>query len=156
MASLLGLLEQFDPANHEWSVYYNRLQVFFTANEIDDDRKVPVFLALLGHKAYSTVQDLCMPDLPSTKTLAQLKTIMDSHYFPRVNIRAARTTYRAITQKEGQSVADFISALRHGAINCQFAAQLDDNLLDQFIAGLHDKRIQSKFCQTDNLNFQRA
>ena len=156
MTSLLGLLEQFDPATHEWPVYYNRLEVFFAANEIVDDRRVPVFLTLLGHKAYSTVQDLCMPDLPSTRTLAQLKTIMDNHYGPKVNIRAARTSFRAITQREGQSVADFITALRHGSINCQFAGQLEDNLLDQFIAGLHDKRIQSKLCQTDGLIFQRA
>ena len=156
MSNLLGLLEQFDPAIHEWSVYYNRLQVFLAANEIGEERRVPVFLALLGHKAYSTVQDLCMPDLPTTKTLAQLKTIMDSHFGPKVNIRAARTSFRAITQREGQSVADFISALRHGAINCEFGAQLADNLLDQFVAGLHDKRIQSKLCQTDALNFQRA
>ena len=156
MASLLGLLEQFDPAIHEWSVYYNRLLVFFSANEIPEGRQVAVFLTLLGHKAFSTVQDLCMPDLPATRTLAQLKAIMDGHFGPKVNIRAARTAYRGITQREGQSVAEFISGLRHGAINCEFGAQLADNLLDQFIAGLHDKRIQSKLCQTADLNFPRA
>ena len=100
MANLLGLLEQFDPAIHEWSVYYNRLQIYLTANEIGDERKVAVVLALLGHKAYSTLQDLCMPDLPATKTLADLKTIMDRHFGPKVNIRAARTTFRATTQKK--------------------------------------------------------
>ena len=156
MANLLGLLEAFDPAVHEWPVYHSRLLVYLAANAIPDDRKVAVFLALLGHKAFSVVQDLCMPDPPMGKTLDELKTIMDGHFGPKINIRAARTMFRGTVQKEDQSVDEFISSLRHAATTCTFGDQLSDNLLDQFIAGLRDKRIQSKLCQTDGLNFATA
>ena len=156
MSSLLGLLEPFDPAIHEWPVYHSRMIVYLAANAIPDERQVPVFLALLGHKAFSVVQDLCIPDAPTTKTLAQLKTIMDGHFGPKVNIRAARTMFRTTVQKEDQSVEEFITSLRHASITCTFGDQLGDNLLDQFVAGLRDKKIQSKLCQTDGLNFATA
>lgn len=39
MASLLGSIEQFDPKYGDWSEYTERLEQYFLANDINDDKK---------------------------------------------------------------------------------------------------------------------
>ena len=156
MANLLGILEPFDPATHDWTIYYERLENYLAANEIKEDREVPVFLALLGQKAYSTLVDLCLPEKPSKLKIGQLKEILDRHYGPKINVLAARTIFRSTTQQEGQSLNSFLGILRHAAIPCTFGRQLEENLRDQFIAGIADKRIQAKLCQSDDSSLNAA
>ena len=156
MTNLLGVLEQFDPATHDWNIYYDRLENYFAANEIAEDRQVSVFLALLGQKAYSTLVDLCLPEKPSTLRLAQLKEVMDRHFGPKINLLAARTMFRSTVQHEGQSVSEFLGALRHLAISCTFESQLEENLRDQFITGIRDKKIQARLCQLEDTALNAA
>ena len=118
MSTLLGILEPFDPATHDWTIYYERLENYLAANEIKEDREVPVFLALLGQKAYSTLVDLCLTERPSKLKIGQLKEIMDHHYGPKINVLAARTIFRSTTQQEDQSINAFLGFLRHAANQC--------------------------------------
>ena len=156
MTNLLGILEPFDPATHDWTIYYDRVENYLVANDIPGERRIPVFLALLGQKAYSTLVDLCLPDKPSKLKIEQLKEIMDRHYGPKVNLLAARTMFRSTVQREGQSVSDFLGPLRHAAIMCKFGNQLVENLRDQFISVIRDRKIQSRLSQLDDIAMNAA
>ena len=49
-----------------------------------DKKKVAVTISLIGKIAYSTPNDLCLPDLPATKTYDQLTEILKGYYKPKV------------------------------------------------------------------------
>ena len=52
MATLrvFGSLGEFDPTTDDISAYLERLQLYFAANKVEDDRKVPVLLTVIGAK----------------------------------------------------------------------------------------------------------
>ena len=50
---MLGFMDVYNQDMDGWSTYVKRLNLFFLANEIKDDKKVAVLLTVLGTKAYS-------------------------------------------------------------------------------------------------------
>ena len=66
----LGCMEAFT-IETDWDEYEERLQAFFIANDVADAKKVHVTISLLGKQAYSTLRDICLPDLPSSKSFAE-------------------------------------------------------------------------------------
>ena len=58
----------YNPDTDDWSAYVERLDLFFLANEIKDDKKVAVLLTVLGTKAYSLLQTIIAPSKPAEKT----------------------------------------------------------------------------------------
>ena len=79
-----GTLELFDGA--DCTDYNERLKAYFIAHNIGqvaadaseaakreaDEKKVTVTISFIGKTSYSTLKDLCLPDLPANKTYDQL------------------------------------------------------------------------------------
>ena len=65
MAAIIGNLGPFDENA-------DRFEAYVAANDIDDDKKVNVFLAVIGPDAYKSLKNLCDPDNPNTKTFTPL------------------------------------------------------------------------------------
>ena len=51
----LGSLHEFRPDSENFSTYWERVQIFFAANDVPKDKKVPVLLNAVG----STTYDCC-------------------------------------------------------------------------------------------------
>ena len=60
-----------------------KVDIFFDANKIEEDQKVPLLLSLIGWKVYSTIRDIMDPDKPSDNTLDILKSTLKEHYQPK-------------------------------------------------------------------------
>ena len=67
----IGHIEQYRPENELFS-YLERLEQFFIANDIQDERKKATFLSLIGSQAYSLLKNLVSPTLPKDKSYADL------------------------------------------------------------------------------------
>ena len=68
MAGKVGRISYFDESVELWSSYQERLEQFFLANEIKDEKKVPVLLSVVWGRTCSVLRDLTSPDVPGTKT----------------------------------------------------------------------------------------
>ena len=91
-----GILEPFDGV--DFTDYSERLNSYFVPNNIGqvaadgsatakreaDKRKVAVTISLIGKQMYSTLKDLCLPNLPAEKTYDQLTEILKGYYKPEV------------------------------------------------------------------------
>ena len=95
MASpLLGSVGEFDPASEAFTVYLERLDQFFVANNIGQcpaeataavvreasKKKVAVMISVIGKKTYSTLRDLCSPENPKEKTFEALCELLRQHF----------------------------------------------------------------------------
>ena len=60
-----GQLNQYEPD-------LERVEIFFQANSIAENKQVGIFLSLIGAKTYGLLQDLAAPDKPNDKSLAEL------------------------------------------------------------------------------------
>ena len=67
-----GKLSEFHPEAESISAYLERVELFFTANSIADDKKVAVFVSVVGGKTYSLLRDLLAPEKPQDKSLTSV------------------------------------------------------------------------------------
>ena len=65
------------------SAYLERVEIFFQANSIAENKQVGIFLSLIGAKTYGLLQDLVAPDKPNDKSLAELTKTLRTHFEPR-------------------------------------------------------------------------
>jgi len=82
VAPTVGRLTEFDPRNDSITAYVERVNLYFTANEVADAKNVPVFLSAMGPKAYASLRDLTTPAPPAEKSFTQLVEILKGHYEP--------------------------------------------------------------------------
>jgi len=64
MAALIGNTGNFDEKSEKFSDYADHFEAYVAANEIDNDKKVNVFLAVIGPDAYKLLKNLCDPENP--------------------------------------------------------------------------------------------
>ena len=65
----LGHIGKFDPSEESISVYLERMELFFAANGKRDEKKVGVFLLVIGLKNYALLCDLLTLDKPQQKSV---------------------------------------------------------------------------------------
>jgi hypothetical protein len=46
-------LEEFDETRDDWTAYIERVEQYFLANDVADDKRVRVLLTVIGGKTYS-------------------------------------------------------------------------------------------------------
>lgn len=53
-----GKIDEFHPECKHFSVYRERVELYFIANDIPEEKQVPVFLSVIGGKVYALLRDL--------------------------------------------------------------------------------------------------
>ena len=101
MAAIIGNLGPFDENA-------DRFEAYVAANDIDDDKKVNVFLAVIGPDASKLLKNLCDPDNPNTKTFTLLTQLLQGHYEPAPIVIAERHKFWTASQGESESVSEFV------------------------------------------------
>lgn len=152
----IGKVNEFTEGSESVENYVERLEQFFTANDIEDEKKVSVFLSVVGSSAYGVIRNLVQPALPKDKTYAQLVELMKSHYNPKPLIISERFKFNKRNQKEGEKVNDYVVELKRLSVHCDFGTFLDDALRDRFVCGLKSETTQRKLLAEDDLTFEGA
>ena len=154
--SVVGTIKEFNPQVEKFSTYYERVDLYFTANGIAANKQVPVFLTVIGSKTYALLEDYLAPAKPKSKTLQELKDILSTHFEPEPLLIAERFHFHKRNQKERESIMEFVAELRKLATRCKFGDYIDDALRDRFVCGLRKENIQSQLLNEKTLTFATA
>ena len=132
----IGKIESFDGIKENWETYVERVELFFLANDIDDDHKVPTLVSLIGGKTYTLLKDLLAPEKPATKSFQQIVTTLQEHLNPKPLEIAERFRFYKRNQHEGESILSYVAELRKLATHCNFGGNLNEALRDRLVCGL--------------------
>ena len=99
----IGHVEPFQPGTDDWEQYEERLQQYFQANGLEEDKKRAVFLTVIGAQTYSLLSSLVAPDKPSTKTYEDLTTVLKNHLKPKTLVIAERFKFHKRNQGENET-----------------------------------------------------
>ena len=85
MATSLEFLgaEQFNPSSDNWTLYSERFEHFMKANDIKDEQKLHLLLALVGAQTYRLLTNLVAPEKPDDLTYAQAKEKLRARFKPK-------------------------------------------------------------------------
>ena len=79
MSTTLGQLKEFHPDSDSFAAYVERVNIFFTVNDIADDKRAAVFLNFIGARAYELLRSLLTPTLPQTLKYSELVCRLSTH-----------------------------------------------------------------------------
>ena len=105
-ALVYGSVQEYNQENELFSAYLGRVNLFFSANDVEDDKKVPIFLTVVGSKTYSLLRSLVAPSLPQEKTFAELSEVHKVHFEPKPLAIAERFLFHKRSQALGESIAN--------------------------------------------------
>ena len=139
-----GTLGEFNPTREDWTSYAERLELYFTANDIVTEKQQAILPSVCGAETYSLIRDLAVPTKPTEKTFAELVKIVKHHHQPPPATIVPRFYFNTRIQDMEETVSEFVAGLRGLSEYCQFAATLDDMLRDRLVCGIRDRRLQQR------------
>ena len=154
---MYGRIDEYHPEGEEtWGEYIERLEHFFTANDVGQDKRKSVLLSVCGAKAYKLMCNLLAPSKPGEKTFTELVTLLKNHYNPVPSEIAQRFKFNNRQQGPEESVAEFVNQLKALSEHCNFENQLNKMLRDRLVCGIRDKTIQLQLIADNELTFETA
>ena len=154
--AFIGNLGTYDSSTEKWPSYFERFKLFCTANDVLDEKKVPILLSMVGAKTFNLIRTLCAPEDVSKKTLDQLNEIITKHLSPKPIIIAERYRFHKRHQEVGESVADYVATIKKLSEHCEFNTYLNDALRDKLVLGLRNETIVKRLLSEADLTFDRA
>ncbi|PFX20902.1 Retrovirus-related Pol polyprotein from transposon 17.6 [Stylophora pistillata] len=152
----IGKIESFDETQEKWETYVERMEQFFSANNIDEDHQVPTLLSLIGSKTYTLLRDLLTPDKPATKSFREIVTTLRQHLSPKPLEIVERLRFYKRIQREGETVLTYVADLKKLATHCNFGANLNETLRDKLVCGFRNVQIQKRLLSEAKLKYSKA
>ncbi|XP_049527389.1 uncharacterized protein LOC119458790 [Dermacentor silvarum] len=152
----LGKLDEYDEKEQNFESYLERFEHFVTANDIKEEKKLAVFLSVIGPRTYEVLKSLVVPAVPGDKSFEEVTVLLTKHYSPSCSVIAEPCKFNKRAQEEQESVEDFIVALKHLARKCDFGLFMQDALRDRLVAGIRREETQLALFAEDSLTFEKA
>lgn len=90
------------------------------------------------------MKNLLAPEKPTDKSFSDLVKLMN-HLQPRPSIIVERFTFHSRNRREGESVSEYVAALKKLSEHCGFGNMaLNDVIRDRLMCGIDDMGIQRR------------
>ncbi|KAG8174283.1 hypothetical protein JTE90_020770 [Oedothorax gibbosus] len=153
---MFGKLAEYDQAVETWSEYVERVNCFFDANDVKDEKKASIFLTIVGPAVYKLLRSLVAPATVKEKTFTQIIDVLNTHYSPAPSEIVERFRFNSRVRQAGESVATFVSELRRLSEFCNFGDTLDTMIRDRIVCGIQNPEIQRRLLSEKDLKLQSA
>ena len=97
-----------------------------------------------------------MPTKPKDTPFVDIVRVLEKYYNPKPLEIAQSFHFGTRNQKSGESVGDYVLALKRLAVHRNYGEFLDRVLQDRFVCGLSNPKIQNKLLNTEDLMFEKA
>ncbi|KAJ8913879.1 hypothetical protein NQ315_005676 [Exocentrus adspersus] len=146
--SSIGKVPEYN-VSEDFSLYLERLEQYFIANFIDEDRRVAVLLTVIGPQTYKILRDLCDPILPKNKAYTDLCSLLKKQFSPQISVFRKRIEFYEARQKQGETINEWYARMKNLAVNCNFGNLLEPILKDKLVTGLTKGKILDRLCEED-------
>ena len=145
MATYYGKLSEFDKDKEDWTRYVERLELFFEANDIEQEEKQKaILLSSCGPSTYKLFKGLTTPRKPREISFKDLIHVMKIHQEPRPNPTAERFKFNTRDRKTDEKVSQYMAELSRLSEFCEYGVTLDNMLRDRLVCGMKHERIQQR------------
>ena len=152
----IGNIEPYDDSSEDIDTYISRIELFFIANSVKDNKQVATFLTLVGPKIFHLIQNLVSPLSPAECSYPDLVKALKAHFKHKVIIIYERYKFHTRSQQPGESIPNFVAGLKACARTCDFNEVAEDMLRDRFVVGLADSATQRTLLTEVDLTFHKA
>ncbi len=112
MAGIIGHIEAFDESVEQWLTYVEMFEDFVRANGIGGEKKLAVFLSVMGPTTYGLLRSLISPEKLGEKTYDQTVEVLQTHFSPKPTVITERHHFHKRQQAEGETIAQYVAELK--------------------------------------------
>ena len=155
---IVGSLQPFDVNAGDWPAYTERLESYFIANDIKDEKKqVAVLLTLMGTLAYNLLRSIVAPTKPKDLKFKEVTTALEQHFHQRKVsfLNDSVSTSESKHPQEPDYISDYIAVLRKLSEHCKLRL-LDTALRDRLVCGLSNENAQKLLLAEIDLTLKKA
>ncbi|XP_067939752.1 uncharacterized protein [Watersipora subatra] len=124
--------------------YLEKLDSYYAFHGTKPDKKKHVLIMGLSEEQYETLACLTAPRKPKEVDAEDLIELLRRHYGATMNKMMERAKFREVKRSPSESVSEFVLKLRSQARTCEFQANLEENLLEQFRIGVNSKTVRDR------------
>ncbi|XP_046618774.1 uncharacterized protein LOC124304498 [Neodiprion virginianus] len=96
----------------DWELFEDKLDFFFTAKKITDESiKIANLVTHLSDDAHALLKQLAAPKKIKDTSFAENIKLMSDHLKPKPSETMERCTFHKASQKENETIADFVARL---------------------------------------------
>ncbi|KAJ8969836.1 hypothetical protein NQ317_005286 [Molorchus minor] len=147
-SSNIGKVPEYN-STEDFNLYLERLEQYFIANFIEEDRRVAVLLTVIGSQTYKILRDLCDPVLPKDKTFEDICVLLKRQFSPRISVFRKRIEFYEAKQNLTETINEWYARIKNLAIPCSFRSLLEEVLKDKFVTGLRRGKILDRLCEEE-------
>ena len=152
----VGVLTTYEEGE-DFTAWLERLEQYFVANDVPEEKRVAVLLTVLGDKTYGLLRSLVVPSKPAEKTFKELTDLLIGQLEPKRLVVAERFRFSRRAQEEGEAVLTYVAELKRLAATCNFGTTLGERLRDAFVAGVRNPSVQRRLLtEPDSLTLDQA
>ena len=157
-ASIIGWIKEFESSHDNWLTYKRRIDAWLRVNEIEENQKVDVLIALIVSEAVDLLVSLCTPNDITTKSYEDLTAMLSRHYHCGENKVISSYQFDTRDQAENEQISDYIVALKKLSINCAFRDenQLNQRLRNRLVVGVTEDVIRNRLLAEHDSSWIRA
>ena len=144
----------FDPHGDQstvfqkWQRWIRSFTLYADASGITDAKQKR---QLLLHCAGQQTQDIFFTFDPEPADYEEAKKKLEEYFKPAKNLPYQRHIFRQAKQKDGETMAQFVTRLRQLAVDCEFGTDNDDFIRDQVIDKCNSQQLRTKLLAQKNL-----
>ena len=152
-----GTLSAFDSSTTNWCSYTDQLNYYVIANEVTTDKKkVAILLSACGQATFKTISSLVDADTLKGIKYNDLIQVLSEHYDPAPSSIVQRFKFYNRMRAQGESIANYVAALRQIAKYCEYGDTLNMLLRDRLVCGVNHQAIQKRLLAEKSLTFEKA
>lgn len=110
----------------------------------------------MGLKTYNLVKNLCAPDKPASQSFKDIVQLVEKHLSPKPSFITERYKFSLRTQREHETISDYIVQLKELSMFCEFRENLPDYLRDRLVSGIRSDAIKKRLLGETNLTFEKT
>ncbi|XP_055701834.1 uncharacterized protein K02A2.6-like [Phlebotomus papatasi] len=154
-------IKEFPALRGKWRRWLGRMETIFNLYKISEDTmKKEWIIFYLNLESYDQLCNIITPREPKDLSYNELIQILEDYYDPKPLEIVENVNFRKRIQKEGESMDDFMAALRgltkYCNLGCNSCDNLNKSLRNQFVFGLWDKDVQKRLLEKKDLSLERA
>lgn len=139
----------------KWKQRFDRFRFASGLNKQPDEEQVNALIYFMGEKAEEIFTSFDLSDADRINYDVVIKKFTD-HFIVKRNTIFERAQFNQRTQREGESVNDFITALYSLAEYCEYGTLHDELIRDRIVVGIKDKNLSEKLQLDSELTLNKV
>ncbi|XP_059052349.1 uncharacterized protein K02A2.6-like [Achroia grisella] len=142
-----------------WRKWLRQFRVFLKASGVHkeaSDVQASLLINLVGSEGYDIYTTFKFNSEDEKENIEKVIEKFDNHFGTKTNTTMVRFKFFTRCQEVGESIDDYVTALKLLSQRCEFE-QLEDSLLrDRIVCGIIDIPVRDRLLRTDDLTLEKA